>query len=484
MRKKTIIFLSLLFAFVLNAQPPLKFYCRYGGNGYDFGYDVKQTFDGGYIVVGSTSSFGQGNTDLYLLKLDSMGQVKYQKSFGGYNNEIGKSIVQLADSSFVITGYTSSSGVGGYDMYLLKTDALGNLIWQKTIGGVDWDFSYNIKATTDGGFIICGTTYSYGYGNADGYVVKVDANGNTIWSKYFGGANDDEFKSVTQTSDGNYALTGYTKSYNDVDSGDVWIFKIDMNGDSLWSKYYGGSKEDFGRSIIELNSTDLYVAGGTASQSVNNNLQSLQITFNSNTGNQTYLFIDATPQEKYYNAVVQGVNGFIANCGKTKKTGFGYDGLIDVYKEAFWYFNFMSHGSTGREELFGIDKTKDKGFVAVGVTNGFGSVLDDVFIMKGDSAANKGSSIVGVNELEKTKIDYLIYPNPTTDYVYINILNVNEIKEPKYQIINISGQVILSGNIYEQKTKLNVTNLSEGLYFLNVYNSKSQSSAIKFSVIK
>ena len=240
--KNILLYILLLLAIATNAQPPAKFYSTYGGNGYDVGYDVKQTLDGGYIITGSTSSFGQGNTDMYLLKLDSMGVKKFETSFGGVSNEIGKSVVQLIDSSYVIAGYTSSTGVGGYDVFLVKTDKTGAVLWQKTIGGADWDFAYSMEATADGGFIIAGTTYSYGRGNADGYVVKTDANGNVVWQKTYGGVNDDEFKSVIQTADGNYALTGYTKSYNDIDSGDVWIFKLDLNGDSTWCKFYGGSK--------------------------------------------------------------------------------------------------------------------------------------------------------------------------------------------------------------------------------------------------
>jgi hypothetical protein len=137
--KQFLVVCFLLTGLVVKPQPPSKFYSTYGGNGYDVGYDVKQT-----------CSFGQGNTDVYLLKLDSMGQKKFEKSFGGYSNEIGKSIVQLSDSSFVMLGYTSSFGIGGYDVFLVCADKNGNLLWQKTIGGSDWDFAYGFDITADG----------------------------------------------------------------------------------------------------------------------------------------------------------------------------------------------------------------------------------------------------------------------------------------------------------------------------------------------
>ena len=257
-----IVFLIIVFA--ASAQAPKKFYCRYGGNGYDEGNDVKQTLDGGYIITGSTSSIGQGNTDLYLLKLDSMGQVKFQKTFGGVSNEIGKSVVQLSDSSYVMAGYTSSSGVGGYDVFLVKADKAGNLIWQKTYGGSDWDFANSMDTTADGGFIIAGTTYSYGKGNADGFVIKTDANGDTTWTKTFGGLKDDEFKSVIQTTDGNYALTGYTKSFND-SLGDGWIIRIDQTGNSTYTTSVGGLYSDVLNDVVELTNTNLYFVGSNKS---------------------------------------------------------------------------------------------------------------------------------------------------------------------------------------------------------------------------
>ena len=130
--KKIVFILFMITSLFASAQPPSKFFSTYGGNGYDVGYAVKQTLDKGYIITGSTSSFGQGNTDLYLLKLDSMGQKTFEKSFGGYSNEIGKSVIQLVDSSYVMLGYTSSFGIGGYDVFLVNADKNGNLLWKKT----------------------------------------------------------------------------------------------------------------------------------------------------------------------------------------------------------------------------------------------------------------------------------------------------------------------------------------------------------------
>jgi hypothetical protein len=242
--KKSCLIALLLIGFFGKAQPPSKFYTRWGGGGHDVGYGVIQTLNGQYAVTGSTSSFGNGNTDVYLAIVDSMGWLRYQTSFGGFNNDIGQSIIQLADSGFVIAGYTNSFGSGGYDMYVVRTDKNCALVWQKTIGGMDWDFGYCVKQSSDGGFIICGSTQSYGYGKTDGYIVKLDGAGVFQWQKTYGGAEDDNFKSFVLTSDNNVAFVGKNSSLGDV-NGDAWLFKADQNGDSLWASKYGDNKKQF-----------------------------------------------------------------------------------------------------------------------------------------------------------------------------------------------------------------------------------------------
>jgi len=481
--KQIVLIIFLFVSFLLKAQPPSKFYSTYGGNGYDVGYSVKQTLDGGYIIAGSTSSFGQGNTDFYLLKLDSLGQKKFETSFGGYSNEIAKSVIQLSDSSFVIAGYTSSFGIGGYDIFVVKADKNGNLIWQKTFGGNDWDFAYNIELTSDGGFIICGTTYSFGYGNADGYIIKTDGAGNVTWTKTFGGKHDDEFKSVIQTSDGNYALTGYTKSFND-SLGDAWIFKIDLNGDSIWSKTHGGNKEDVGNCLIQDNNLNILVAGGTKSHSLSGNSETFIATFDFLNGALGYNYIDPSTQTEYYNGVTQGLTGNIANCGVTNNAFFGYDGVVDIYWSFYVYLNFFSKGSNKYEEFYSISKTRDKGFVTVGKTNGYNAILDDIFFMKMDSVGNYGVSIVGL--YENTEIDdiFSLYPNPSNGNFHISIPSNFNYNDLNYEIVDFTGKIIYSDKIYNPDTYVETQKLSAGLYFVKIYQFYKLIECSKISVIK
>lgn len=408
--------LAVLSAYSSFAQAPRKFYMRFGGNGYDVGYDVKQTLDNGYIITGSTSSFGQGNTDLYLVKLDSMGNRKFEKSFGSYNNEIGKSVLQLLDSSYVTVGYTNSIGIGGYDIFLLKTDKKGNLLWQKTIGGSDWDFAYSLQTTFDGGFVIAGTTYSFGYGNADGYVVKTDGNGDVVWTKTYGGQHDDEFKSIVQTADGGFALTGYTKSYNDVDSGDVWVFKLDIMGDSVWSKYYGGSREDFGNEIIEHPSGELYAVGGTRSFGANLNVYNAYAIRLTNNGNFMNDRIDNTSSgDQIFNSIVVSKRSNYYINTISYFTVSGYEKQVKVLEMDYGlnYTNAVGLGSIVNDEAYKLIATKDKGYACIGLTQGDGAVLDDGYFVKMDSLLSYGSfSTVSVNDIEERTAYINIFPNP------------------------------------------------------------------------
>lgn len=460
---------------VAKAQPPHKFYSTYGGNGYDVGYDVKQTLDGGYIITGSTSSYGQGNTDMYLLKIDSMGQKVFQTTFGGVSNEIGKSVVQLSDSSYVMAGYTSSSGVGGYDVFLVKADKAGNLIWQKTIGGNDWDFASSMNATADGGFIIAGTTYSYGYGNADGYVIKTDANGDTTWTKTFGGLKDDEFKSVIQTSDGNYALTGYTKSYSD-SLGDVWAIKLNTSGDTLWRKFYGGNKEDFGNDLIEHSNGNLYIAGATESYGLGK-LDAYSIKTN-NLGSQLWQQVDGHPgtNEYFSNVVIPLADNSLTAYSETDNlSSFGVHPKIFILNSGSFYYNATGYGGNKEDEIFRIITTKDKGFACVGYTKSFNSNLSDIFFIKTDSTLLNSQNIIGVKENFVVSNEIDIYPNPTQNFLYIN---TNFTKIQKLQIIDLLGNIrdydVTMLESDSNKIKIDLREFDNGIYICRINRSSKK----------
>ena len=231
----------LLFSSVLAQAPDTLWTRTFGGDSGDIGSSVQQTLDGGYIAVGGTSSFGNGKTDAYLIKMDMNGDFLWSKTYGGLAADWGSAVQQTLDGGYIIAGGTSSFGGGLNDILLIKTDSSGDTIWTKTYGGNGFDFSRSVDATSDGGYIIAGGTTSFGAGSYDVYLVKTDSLGNLLWSKTFGGVDEDIAFSVQQTFDNGYIIGGYT-DYGSANSS-AYLVKTDSFGDTMWTKKYGRSEE-------------------------------------------------------------------------------------------------------------------------------------------------------------------------------------------------------------------------------------------------
>ena len=171
---------TLLRKLLASAQPkPVQKWQRtFGGTDDDLAHSVQQTRDGGYILAGETVYFGAGGFDAYLVKTDASGNLLWQRNFGGTSGDSAESVQLTSDGGYILAGITESFGAGGGDAYLIKTDASGNLLWQRTFGGTDYDGAYSVQQTSEGGYILAGYTCSFGAGVNDAYLVKTDASGN------------------------------------------------------------------------------------------------------------------------------------------------------------------------------------------------------------------------------------------------------------------------------------------------------------------
>ena len=242
---------------------------NYGGAREDEGYSVEETADGGYIVAGRTRSYGSGMYDVWLMKVDPSGEKIWDKAFGGALDDEASSIKQTIDGGFIIAGNTKSFGSGMYDVWLLKIDQFGGKIWDKTIGGSRDDMGDSIQETRDGGFVVAGTTGSWGNGDSDALLIKIDSNGNEQWKKTFGGPRSERNPwsrgwSVQQTADGGFAMLGSTNSFG---SGgyDIWFIKTDANGDKIADKVYGGAYDEEGGSLVKTREGLHILIGSTRS---------------------------------------------------------------------------------------------------------------------------------------------------------------------------------------------------------------------------
>jgi hypothetical protein len=211
---------------------------------------VIQTTDGGYLLAGSKRDAGSwtvSKSDVYVIKTNAIGDTLWTKSYVGIGNDHAYSVIQTADGGYLMTGYTESSGAGNKDVYALKIDALGNIVWAQTYGGAADDIGNSVISTTGGDYLIAGYTRSSGAGNKDAYLVKIDALGNVIWTKTYGGSNEDGANSVVTTTDGGYLLAGYSSSFGNGNGDiDVYVVKTNFLGVSEWFNTYGNTEDDYG----------------------------------------------------------------------------------------------------------------------------------------------------------------------------------------------------------------------------------------------
>jgi len=246
----------------------------FGGAGEETGNSVKQCVDNGFIVAGRTTSHGSTLAETYLVRTDPNGDLMWAKTFGGIGE--GRSVQQCADNGFIVAGRISSIASDSSDVNLIRTDADGELLWAKTYGGTDDDQAYSVQQCSDGGFIITGYTLSYGAGNEDVYLIRTDPAGDLMWTRTFGGTEFDIGKSVQQTPDGGFIITGYTTSFG---SGfyDVFLIQTDANGDLMWAKTYGGDGFDIGHSVQQCTEGGFIVCGYTGSFSSDGKIYLLKI---------------------------------------------------------------------------------------------------------------------------------------------------------------------------------------------------------------
>jgi hypothetical protein len=267
-----------------------------GGNGLEKPFSIQQTTDGGYIIAGYSGSSVSGDItgpihgslEFWIVKLDALGNIIWNKSLGGANQDEAYSIQQTTDGGYIVAGYSASSATGNVtgtnhglgDYWIVKLDALGNITWNKLMGGSALDVPREIQQTTDGGYIVAGYSASSANGDVTGinhglndcWIVKLDALGNILWNKLLGGNGEERTYSIQQATDGGYIVAGYSTSSINGDvtatnhgSNDYWIVKLDAFGNIFWNKLLGGSSSDFAISIQQTIDGGYVVAGASLS---------------------------------------------------------------------------------------------------------------------------------------------------------------------------------------------------------------------------
>lgn len=429
-----------------------------GGTVAEDGYWVEQTSDGGYIIAGTTGSFGAGFQDIYLIKINAVGNTLWSKTFGGIGSEVGHSVQQTTDGGYIIAGYTTGFGAGAPDVYLVRTDVNGNMLWTKTFGGTNSDDGYSVRQTSDGGYIIVGFTYSFGAGNNDVYLIKTDTTGNPLWTKTYGASNFDYAYSVEQTTDGGYIIVGGTLSFG-VGGGDVYLIKTDTIGNVLWANTFGAANYDFGL-CVQQTSDGGYIVSGT-SDSFGAGLQDVYLLKTNTIGNVLWsrTFGGVGDEFGVDNGVEQTTDGGYIIASATASFGAG---LYDVY-----LIKTDTLGNSGCNESNPTTITNSTGTI---VTTPATLVSSGGITSSPTTVTNSGGIVTGLcsnvgiieNNIPVNKIS--IFPNPSSGVFTID----TELTKGELEIYNVLGEKVKSLQIASSKVEIDLSAQPKGIYFIKL----------------
>jgi hypothetical protein len=475
---------------------------------------IRQTEDGGFIVAGSASSIAEdftGNRGLdnfWILKLDDIGSVQWQKFFGGSNNDIANDIQETFDGGYIVAGLTASndgdvSGYkGGYnDFWVVKLSSSGIIQWQKCLGGTGDDQANSIQQTSDSGYVVAGSTRSVDgdvsgnhENNCDYWIVKLDVKGAFQWQKCLGGSDIDVATSIRQSSEGGYIVAGYAESTDGDVSGhhapksfpDYWIVKLSSAGTIQWQKCLGGGSIDRAYDVRQTRDGGYIVAGETYSDDGD---------VSGYHGQEDYWIVKLdTVGVIQWQKCFGGSNFDIATCiQETFDGGYVVAGYSDshdgdvsglhrnyeyskfpvIYPD-LWIIKLNQEGEIQWQNCFGgtsvertnsIWQTNDSGYIVAGNTySSDGDVScyngnNGVWIIKIDTINTE----TGIDET-KNDLPIQVYPTITADYIIIE--TVLKYKNLSAHILSMNGQLMQTTAITTEKTKLNLEKLPSGLYLI------------------
>lgn len=479
--KQLLCILSIFISISVEAQ--VTFERTYGGIGTDLGNAIAGTADGGYLIVGSTNSFGVG---LYAIRVDSVGDTLWTKIYQGSGSANGYSVDTTANG-FIIAGSTNSFGAGGNDILLIRIDSSGDTLWTRTYGGSNGEGGTDVIANSEGGYTVAGSTSSFGAGSSDAVVIKTDANGDTLWTRTYGLSQSEGVRAIAQTSDSGYVMVGTTTSFSN--GLDMFIIRINSAGDTLWTKAFEGSTLDEANDIIQTLDGG-YAVCGYGDFSGNYRMVLIKLGQNGSVQWQKSYLHGTLTWGKDIHQLPDGsfVIGGVANSGADL-----FILKVNQFGSILWSNGFSYLGAQG---LTGMVPAKDGGFCMVG---------GGVYLVKVDSLGQGGCNSVttSVNFLSPGFIvssGCLVGSGLQMSYAPLNVLSTSTIvgnpcssgiedlpnftqptvypnpTEGKFEVSGLEfevGEVLvfgLLGNLllHTESRKINLSSYPAGIYFVRV----------------
>ncbi len=350
----------------------------FGGAKDDAAYAVAPTKEDGVIVAGACRSFGAGKDDMCVVRFDAHGRVQWEKTFGKKRRDFANAIARTDDGNYLVAGTSRSYSEGGdYDLFLVKITPEGKKIWMRDIGGKEKDYATAVAATPDGGAIVAGATRSFGRGSYDFFVVRLDQNGKILWSKTYGGKHAEKARAIVPVSDG-YIVAGGTETYGKGDS-DFYMIKIDRHGNKKWERTYGGKKYDMLEGLCVTRSGEIVAVGTTRSYKARK--KGLFVMKTDDHGDAKWQKLFDFKEHDYARAVACR-EGEIFVVGATKSLGHG--------RADFYLLELDGAGRLEWADLIGGKKYDiahaiapvKNGYVIAGESESFGDDDNDFFVVR------------------------------------------------------------------------------------------------------
>ena len=378
---------------IVQAEMPFTMLKNYGGTQDERGYAVQQTSDGGYVIVGSSTSYGAGGSDLWILKVDGSGEFSWSKTYGGQGNDVGKDIVQTSDGGYIITGYTRSFSSGGdMDLWLIKTDANGESClyndggtctqnsskWVKSFGTSGNDYGNSVKETSEGDFIVTGKSGRI----PSVFVVKTNSLGEKIWENLYGTGPGDRGQYIIEREDLGFLIVGKENPNNADDN--LCLINIDTDGSEVWHSLYGGGNSDVGNYVSEVSGGGFIIAGSSRSYG-NGNWDDMWLVKTSTGGSMEWQKTYGGSYTEIGNYVHEKIGGGYVITGSTESIG---QGLYDIWVVSTDYTGneiySQTFGGNMDDKALKGSKSDNGELIIIGYTSSFGNGGDDVLFIKID----------------------------------------------------------------------------------------------------
>lgn len=408
----------------------------YGGENSDGGRQVVPLKDGGYLVCGYTYSTSNGYSDILLIKTDEEGNQLWSQNYGDAGWEYAWGACETPEGDFLAIGQASTNEQQK-DFILIKTDADGNEIWTKTYGGDSLDVGRSVMVDSDGNYLLCGYTESFGYGANNIYVIKTDPDGNELWANFYGGSKSDMGRKIIETSDNNYLILGSTGSFG-AGNRDVYLIKTDTDGNIIWSETYGTSGYQDAFDVVETESGDFYIAGHSDLHGIDF-LEAYVVKTNQD-GDKiwTATYEGSTNYYDYAKGIAETDDGNFMICGavknRTSRKNDVFLFMIDQDGTVLWE---EEYGSEGSEWASSVLKTDEGDFVIAGHTESEGEGKFDVYMFKVSNPLTQTGEIL----IDSESRLYQNIPNPFSAETRIT-LNIGKGTSGKVSILDSGGKGI------------------------------------------